>query len=67
LSSDELSPRHRIEAARELRAIVSSDDSRLTKSTETFSLTINLGADEKLVFNKLLSRGDGRGREGGEE
>jgi hypothetical protein len=58
LSNDELSPRHRIEAARELRAIAGSDDSSLTRPTETFSLTINLGADEKLVFNKLLSRSD---------
>jgi hypothetical protein len=67
LSNDELSPRHRIEAARELRAIAHNDDSKLTKPTETFSLTINLGADEKLVFNKLLSQSDGPARAGGEE
>ena len=67
LSNDDVSPRHRIEAARELRAIASVDDTGLSKSTETFSLTINLGADEKLVFNKLLSQSDRPGRAGGEE
>ena len=51
LSSDEVSPRHRIEAARELRAIVSADRGADTvQSGENFTVVINLGADEKRTY-----------------
>lgn len=51
LSSDGVSPRHRIEAARELRAIVSADSGADKQSGEQFTVVINLGADERLVYN----------------
>ena len=50
LSTDEVSPRHRIEAARELRAIVSTDSVTLGESGEGFTVVINLGADDKRTY-----------------
>lgn len=50
LSSDEVSPRHRIEAARELRAIVGANGDPNRQVGEKFSIVINLGADEKRVY-----------------
>ncbi len=51
LSSDEVSPRHRIEAARELRAIASADGGADRQSGEKFTVVINLGADEKRTYH----------------
>ena len=51
LSNDEVSPRHRIEAARELRAIVSSDSVAEEKSGKKFTVVINLGADDKRTYH----------------
>lgn len=51
LSSDEVSPRHRIEAARELRAIASADGGADKQSGEKFTIIINLGADEKRTYH----------------
>ena len=51
LSSDEVSPRHRIEAARELRAIASADGDADRQSGEKFTVVINLGADEKRTYH----------------
>jgi hypothetical protein len=63
LSSDEVSPRHRIEAARELRAIVGANSDPNRQAGEKFTVVINLGADEKRVYdfnrpNLDLLRGD---------
>jgi hypothetical protein len=63
LSNDEVSPRHRIEAARELRAIVGANGDPDRQVGEKFTVVINLGADEKRVYdfnrpNLDLLRGD---------
>jgi hypothetical protein len=50
LDNDEVSPRHRIEAARELRAIVTTDRASAAQAREPVTITINLGADEKYVY-----------------
>jgi len=50
LSSDGVSPRHRIEAARELRAIAGVGGDADKQSAEKFTVVINLGADERLVY-----------------
>ena len=42
-------PRHRIEAAKELRQTATGGDTP-ANSNDKFTITINLGADEKLVF-----------------
>jgi len=51
LSTDEVSPRHRIEAARELRAIVSTDDVANGGSGERFTVVINLGGDDRRTYD----------------
>jgi hypothetical protein len=53
LNDGNASPRHRIEAARELRqtAAVGSEDTAPAAS-ERFTIVINLGADEKLVIDQ---------------
>jgi len=53
LNNEYTSPRHRIEAARELRAAANIGPETATGSDEDrFRIVINLGADEKLVFDK---------------
>lgn len=52
LSNDSISPRHRIEAARELRAAATAGQRDKHAEPETISITINLGATEKLVYEK---------------
>jgi hypothetical protein len=51
------SPRHRIEAARELRATANTGAERAnnTGDSDRFIITINLGGDEKLKFNKRIA------------
>ena len=51
LTDKQVSPRHRIEAARELRQTI-GNGSDTSKAGERFVITINLGGDEKLVFDK---------------
>lgn len=51
LSNDDISPRHRIEAARELRAVTAAGIKDGRAQGERFTLTINLGASETRVFD----------------
>jgi hypothetical protein len=52
LSNDGVSPRHRIEAARELRAIAIDSGRADGQAGEKFTVIINIGNEEKLVFAK---------------
>jgi hypothetical protein len=47
--------RHRIEAAKELRATANIGDAEKVPTAERFVITINLGADEKLVIDKPIA------------
>jgi hypothetical protein len=47
LNDETISPRHRIEAARELRQAAADGDTTETLEKEKFVVVINLGADEK--------------------
>ena len=51
------SPRHKIEAARELRATANTGAERTgnTGDSDRFVITINLGGDEKLKINKRIA------------
>jgi len=51
LRDDKASPRHRIEASKELRATARVGDETTGDATEHVIISINLGADEKLVFD----------------
>jgi hypothetical protein len=51
LADAEISPRHRIEAARELRAAAATGAKEGRGQGERFSLTINLGAGESYVYD----------------
>ena len=51
LRDSQASPRHRIEASKELRATARFDDKKDTADTERYTITINLGNDEKLVVD----------------
>jgi hypothetical protein len=57
LHDKDASPRHRIEAARELRATANTGAERTsnTGDSDRFVITINLGGDEKLKFNKRIA------------
>ena len=50
LTDEQVSPRHRIEAARELRQVAGDGPDTTSGSGEKFVITINLGADERLFF-----------------
>jgi hypothetical protein len=53
LNDGNASPRHRIEAARELRQTAAVGSETATPAaSERFVITINLGADEKLVIDQ---------------
>ena len=54
LMNNLVSPRHRIEAAKELRQVAGNSDA-MQASGEKFTITINLGGDEKLCFEKQLA------------
>jgi hypothetical protein len=54
LTDEQVPPRHRIEAARELRQAAAGGDSPVGPC-ETFKITINLGGDEKLVYEKQVA------------
>jgi hypothetical protein len=47
LRDQQANPRHRIEASKELRATARFDDEKPGADAEHFTITINLGADEK--------------------
>jgi hypothetical protein len=51
LEDQKASPRHRIEAAKELRATANTGSEKTGTSAEKYTITINLGADEKLVVD----------------
>src|SRR5262249_7785328 len=51
LRDNKASPRHRIEASKELRATARSDDEKAGDTADHVIITINLGADEKLVYD----------------
>lgn len=55
LTDEQVSPRHRIEAARELRQVVGDGPDTTLGTAEKFSIVINLGEDKKLVFEKDIS------------
>jgi hypothetical protein len=57
LHNEHASPRHRIEAARELRATANTGAERTgnTSDSDRFIITIDLGGDEKLKFNKRIT------------
>lgn len=52
LTDEQVAPRHRIEAARELRQVVDSGPDTAPGSGEKFTITINLGGGETQVFEK---------------
>jgi hypothetical protein len=51
LRDNKASPRHRIDASRELRATANPGADQPTNDAERFTITINLGANERLVFD----------------
>src|SRR5262245_22918624 len=55
LKSESASPRHRIEAARELRATANTGAERTGDQAERVVIHIDLGADQKLVFDKQVA------------
>jgi hypothetical protein len=54
LEDQKASPRHRIEAAKELRATANTGTEKPGADTERFTITINLGNDEKIVVDTPL-------------
>jgi hypothetical protein len=55
LTDEHISPRHRIEAARELRQVVGDRLDTASGTGEKFVITINLGGDEKLVYEREIT------------
>lgn len=55
LTDEQVSPRHRIEAARELRQVAGNELDTVPGAAEKFVITINLGGDEKLVYEKEIA------------
>lgn len=55
LTDEQIAPRHRIEAARELRHVAGNGPGTTPGAGERFVITIDLGGDEKLVFEKKLA------------
>jgi hypothetical protein len=55
LSDEQVSPRHRIEAAKELRQSAGNNQEARSGSTEKFTIHINLGGDEKLVYETQIA------------
>lgn len=50
LSNETISPRHRIDAARELRAVAAASHRDQSTNNETVTININLGGDENLTY-----------------
>lgn len=55
LNSESASPRHRIEAAKELRATANAGTEKAGDSVERVVINIDLGGDQKLVFDKQVA------------
>jgi hypothetical protein len=55
-ADDSISPRHKIEASREIRAIAATNQNTIPTS-ERYQITIVLSADEKLVIDKPIACG----------
>jgi|SRR5215472_8660355 len=55
LNNKQASPRHRIEAAKELRATANTGAEKTGDSAERVIINIDLGADRKLVFDKQIA------------
>jgi hypothetical protein len=56
MTDDSISPRHKIEASREMRAIAATGP-EAAPTSERFQITIVLSADEKLVIDKPIRPG----------
>ena len=56
MTDESISPRHKIEASREIRAIAATGQDAVPTS-ERFQITIVLSADEKLVIDKPIALG----------
>jgi len=52
LNNEDASPRHRIEAARELRATAGNSSERTAGANDRFVIHIDLGEDRKLIIDK---------------
>jgi hypothetical protein len=55
LNDERSSPRHRIEAAKELRATANTGAEKTGDTADRVVITINLGGDQKLVFDKQIA------------
>ena len=55
LTDEQVSPRHRIEAARELRQVAGDRPDAASGADEKIIIKINLGGGEKLVFEKEIA------------
>ena len=55
LTDEQVSPRHRIEAARELRQVAGDRPDAASGADEKIVIKINLGGGEKLVFEKEIA------------
>jgi hypothetical protein len=55
LNDKQISPRHRIEAAKELRQVAGNGSDAEPRTGEKFVITINLGGDEKLRFENEIA------------
>ena len=55
LTDEQVSPRHRIEAAKELRQTAGNNPDTRSGPTEKFTIHIDLGGDEKLVYEAEIA------------
>ena len=55
LRNEQASPRHRIEAARELRTTANHGAEKTSDAADRVVVHINLGGDQKLVFDKQVA------------
>jgi hypothetical protein len=55
LANEQVSPRHRIEAARELRQVAGNGPDMAPNAGERFIISINLGADERLHYDLAMA------------
>ena len=55
LTDEQVSPRHRIEAARELRQVAGDRPDAASGADEKIIIKINLGGGEKLIFEKEIA------------
>ena len=67
LTDEQVSPRHRIEAARELRQVAGDKPSPTSGAREKFVILIDLGGDEKHVFEKEISHREPAPSDDGEQ